>query len=171
MGYCMQDNADKVKRQRRITRARVSLSLLGACVVLLFSGCTRSHEQETVTVAPRTPATRAPAATAVNNSNSLPPTVDAETEAAGDAIAHAIVALKTRRRDEALYYMNLARSRLTRRLNHSAVATNANSDSTRERLINELRELETAERSLRHNAFDQSRARLVTISDELDQLH
>jgi uncharacterized protein YicC (UPF0701 family) len=126
--------------------------------------------QETVTVAPRSTAT--PAMT-VANSNPAP-AVDAEAEAAGDALAHAIVALKTRRRDEALYYMNIARTRLTRlthRLNHSAADGNANSDPTRERLMNDLRELDAAERSARHNDYQQSAARLHSINDELDRLN
>ena len=138
--------------------------MLGACIALLASGCANSHNQETVTVAPRAAATQATSATMGTNSSSTPPAVDAETEAAGDALAHAIVALKTRRRDEALYYMNLARTGLTRRLNRSAVDANANSNSTRERLIKTCES--EAERSVRtmldkagRNSYDQRRTR------------
>jgi len=92
-------------------------------------------------------------------------------EAAGDALAHAIVALKARRRDEALYYMNLARTRLTHHLNRSAADVNANSNPTRERLMNDLRELDAAERSARHNDYQQSVAQLHSITDELDRLN
>lgn len=159
----------KVRKRHRAIRARVFLSLaLGLCVTVLAFGCSRSHVQETVTVAPR--ATASPA-TRDTSSRSALITVDAETEAAGDAIAHATVALKARRRDEALYYMNLARTRLTRCLNHAAADGNANSNPTRERLINDLRELDAAERSARHNDYQQSRAQLHSISDELDRLN
>jgi uncharacterized protein YicC (UPF0701 family) len=164
----------KVSRRQRATRARVLLSLaIGACVTLLASGCSRSHVQETVTVAPRATATPAQATTDVNSSSATP-AVDAETEAAGDALAHAIVALKARRRDEALSYMNLARTRLTRltrRLNRSAADANANSNPTRERLISDLYELDAAERSARHNDYQQSATQLHSISDELDRLN
>ena len=164
----------RVRRRQRANRARVLLSLaIVACVTLLASECSRSHVQETVTVAPRTTQTPVQETTEVNSS-SFPPAVDAETEAAGDAIAHAIVALKTRRRDEALYYMNLARTRLTRlsrRLNRSAADATANSNTTRERLVSDLGELDVAERSARHNEYQQSAARLHSISDELDRLN
>ena len=109
----MQNEGDYRKKQGR-TPHGVLLSLaIGACVTVLTSECSRSHVQETVTVAPRTTVSPAPATTDAKSS-SASPAVDAETEAAGDALAHAIVALKTRRREEALYYMNLARTRLTR---------------------------------------------------------
>jgi hypothetical protein len=170
MGHDMQDKLDEERKQRGNTRARVVLSLaIGACVTLLASECSRSHVQETVTVAPRAAATQAQATNATTATKSAPPALDAETEAAGDALAHAIVALKARHRDEALYYMNLGRTRLTRQLN--LADANANSNSTREHLINDLRELDTAERSARHNAYDQSRAQLLSISDDLDHLH
>jgi hypothetical protein len=122
--------------------------------------------QETVTVAPRAATTPTQATNATTATRSAAPALDAETEAAGDALAHAIVALKTRHRDEALYYMNLGR---TRQLNPAEA--NANSNSTREHLINDLRELDNAERSARHNAYDQSRGQLLSISDDLDHLH
>jgi uncharacterized protein YicC (UPF0701 family) len=164
----------KVRRRQRVPRTRVLLSLvIGACVTLLASECSRSPVQETVTVAPRATVMPARAATD-DNSSSTPPAVDAETEAAGDAVAHAIIALKTRRRDEALYYMNLARTRLTRltrQLNRSAADANANSNPTRERLMSDLRELDVAERSVRHNDYQQSVAELHSISDELDRLN
>ena len=161
---------DKVKKLQRATLARVSWLLdVGACVTVLASGCFESHVQETVTVAPR--ATSSPAQATDINSTSLPAAVDVETEAAGDALAHAMVALKARRRDEALYYMNLARTRLTRRLNRSAANANATSNLTREHLINDLRELDSAERAARHNDYQQSTALLHSISDELDHLN
>lgn len=129
--------------------------------------------QETVTVAPR--ATPIPSrATTDADYSSAPPAGDAEIEAAGDTLAHAIVALKARRRDESLYYMNLARTRLiqvTHRLNRSAAEANATSNPTRESLINALRELDAAERSARHNEYAQSGAQLALISDELDHLN
>ena len=160
-----------VRRSQRAHRTRVLLSLaIGGCVTLLASECSRSHVQETVTVAPR--ATVTPArATTDDNSSSAPTAVDAE--AAGDALAHAIVALKARRRDEALSYMNLARTRLTRltrQLNRPADDANANSNPDRERLISELRELDAAERSARHNDYQHSVAQLHSLSDELDRL-
>lgn len=158
---------DKV-RSRHAIPALISLSL--AFVLALLAGCSGSHVQETVTVAPRSTASPAQATTDVNSSPS-PSGVDAETEAAGDALAHATVALKTRRRDEALYYMNVARTRLTHRLNRTATDGNASSNPTRERLMNDLRELDSAERSARHNDFQQSRAQLNSISDELDHLN
>src|SRR6266850_2660467 len=160
-----------VRRSQRAHRTRVLLSLaIGGCVTLLASECSRSHVQETVTVAPR--ATVTPArATTDDNSSSAPTAVDAE--AAGDALAHAIVALKARRRDEALSYMNLARARLTRltrQLNRPAADANANSNPDRERLMSELRELDAAERSARHNDYQHSVAQLHSLSDELDRL-
>jgi len=139
------------------------------CLALLAADCSRSHVQETVTVAPRAAATP-PSTFTVSNSSSAPTTVDVETEAAGDALAHAIVALKARRRDEALRYMNFARIRLTRLVNRTAPDTTANSNPTRERLINDLRELDAAERSARHNDYGQSGAQLVAINNELDHL-
>jgi len=155
----------------RTTCTRVLFSLAIVAYVSLFaSECSKSHVQETVTVAPRATATPASATTDVN-SISRPPAVDAETEAAGDALAHAIVTLKTRRRDEALYYINLARTQLTRRLNRSSIDSQTNSNAIRQRLINDLRELDAAERSVRHGAYDQSRAQLLSISNELDHLH
>jgi hypothetical protein len=162
---------NKVRKLQRATLARVSLLLaVGACVTLLASGCSESHVQEIVTVAPRATVTPAQATTDVS-SRSVPATVDAETEAAGDALAHAMVALKARRRDEALSYMSLARTRLTRCLNRSAADANAKSNPTREHLINDLRELDSAERSARHNNYQQSAAQLHSISDELDRLN
>src|SRR6185295_16754430 len=100
----LQDNSDRSGTHGRTTYARL-LALLAviACLALLASDCSKSPVQETVTVAPRAGATPVPAI-AVANSSSTPPTVDSETEAAGDALAHAIVALKARRRDEALRY-------------------------------------------------------------------
>lgn len=72
----------------RTTYARVLLSLaISACVALLAFDCSRSHVQETVTVAPRAAATPAPAITP-SNSSSAPPTVDAEAEAGDTKIAH-----------------------------------------------------------------------------------
>jgi hypothetical protein len=163
---------DIVRTRPLASRTRVLLSLaIGACVTLLASECSRSHVQETVTVAPRASATPA-RATSDLNSSSASPAVDAE--AAGDAIAHAIVALKARRRDEALSYMNLARTQLTRlthQLNRPAAAANANSNPTLDRLIGDLRELDAAERAARHNDYQQSVAQLHTISDELDHLN
>jgi hypothetical protein len=165
----MPDNVDKRGTRGRTTHARVLLSLAtGACIALLASDCSKSPVQETVTVAPRAAATPAPAIK-VSNSSSAPPAVDAETEAAGDALAHAIVALKAKRRDEALRYMNLARTRFTHLINTAADAT-ANSNPTRDRLINDLRELDAAERAARHNDYEQSGAQLVSITNELDHL-
>ena len=162
----------RVRKRRQANLARVVLSLaIGGCVTLLGSACSRSHVQETVTVAPRLTATQAQT-TPVANSNPAAPAVDAEAEAAGDALAHAIVALKTRRRDEALYYMNVARTRLTRltrRLSRSEA--NPNLNPTRERLMSDLRELDVAERSARHNDYQQSASRLHSINDELDRLN
>jgi 3-oxoacyl-ACP reductase-like protein len=160
----MPDNVDKIVTH---TRARILLSLaIGACLALLASDCSKSHVQETVTVAPRAAAT--PPVITAANSSSAPPTVDAETEAAGDALSHAMVALKARRRDEALRYMNFARIRLTHLINRTDM--NANSNSTRERLISDLRELDAAERAARHNEYEQSRAQLISITNELDRL-
>jgi uncharacterized protein YicC (UPF0701 family) len=174
MGDDMQDEVDNRRKHGRTTRVRLLLSLaIGACVTPLVTECSRSHVQETVTVAPRATASPSQATTDANYS-SAHPAVDAETEAAGDALAHAIVALKTRRRDEALNYINLARTRLTRlthSLNHSAADANANSNPARERLMNDLRELDAAERSARHNDYQQSLAQLHSISDELDRLN
>jgi hypothetical protein len=164
----MKADMDKVRMRRSAIPALISLSL--ALVVALLAGCSGSHVQETVTVAPRSTATPAQATTDVNSISS-PAAVDAETEAAGDALAHATVALRTRRRDEALYYMNVARTRLTHRLNRTATDANASSNPTREHLMNDLRELDSAERSARHNDFQQSRAQLSSISDELDHLN
>lgn len=167
----MKVDTDDLTKLPRATRSLVSLLLAaGACFTLLASGCFESHVEETVTVAPRATVMQPPAATEANAA----PTVDTETEAAGDAIAHAIVALKTRRRDEALYYMNLARTRLTRvthRSNHSGADVNANSNPTRERFMSNLRELDAAERFARHNDYQQSVAQLHQISDELDHLN
>lgn len=134
----------------------------GACILLLASECSKPHVQETVTVAPRAAATQSQE----TNFSSAPPVAGAETEAAGDALAHAIVALKTRHRDEALSYMDLARIRLTRLLNHTSVS--ANSPPTRETLIGDLRELDAAERAARHNDYEQSRAQLLSLTNELD---
>jgi|ERR1044072_308483 hypothetical protein len=161
-------SVDKNETNRRTAYARGLLLLaVVAGFALLASDCSRSHVQETVTVAPRAAATPAPAIT-VANSSFTPLTVDSETEAAGDALAHAIVALKARRRDEALRYMNLAGSRLTHLLNRADVT--ANSNSTRERLVNDLRELEVAERAARRNDYQQSTVQLVSITNELDHL-
>ena len=164
----MPDDLDKNGPNGRTAHDRVLLLL--AIVVfpaLLASDCSRSHVQETVTVAPRAAPTPAFAIT-IANSTATPRTVDNETEAAGDALAHAIVALKARRRDEALRYIYLARTRLTHLLNRTDV--NANSDATRERLSNDLRELDVAERAARHNDYAQSTAQLVSITNELDHL-
>jgi hypothetical protein len=169
MGDVMRDKVYKEIKQGRTTRGVLLSLAIGACVTLLAAECSRSHVQETVTVTPRAAATQAQATNATTATRSAPPAVDAETEAAGDALAHAIVALKARHRDEALYYMNLGRTRLTRQLNPADA--NAISNSTREHLMNDLRELDTAERSARHNAYDQSRAQLLSISDDLDHLH
>jgi hypothetical protein len=165
----MKADMEKVRMRRRAITALAALSL--ATVVALLAGCFESHVQETVTVAPRSAATPALATTDAANSISSAAAVDAETEAAGDALAHAAVALRTRRRDEALYYMNVARARLTHRINRTATDANANSNPTRERLMNDLRELDSAERSARHNDFQESRAQLSSISDELDHLN
>jgi hypothetical protein len=165
----MQDNVDRGKKQWQTTGVVVLLSLaIGAFVTLLASGCSKSHVQETVTVAPRPSATQAhvPKTTPINNSTSAPPSIDIEAEAAGDELAHAVVALKARRRGDALYYMNLARARLIR----IAAGTNAKSNPTHEHVIKVLSELDTAEREVRHNAYDQSSAHLLSISDELDHL-
>src|SRR6267142_7067577 len=95
----MQDNGVK-RTPGRTIHARVLLLLATvACVLLLASECSKSRVEETVTVAPRSTATRPQATTSIKSSYP-PPTVDAETEAAGDALAHAIVALKTKRRGE-----------------------------------------------------------------------
>jgi hypothetical protein len=170
MGNDMQNNVDKRGTQGRTTRARALLPLaIGACIALLAAECSKPHVQETVTVAPRAAATQAKTIT-VANSRAAPPAVDAETEAAGDALAHAMVALKARRRDEALHYMNLARTRLTYLVNRTTASATTNSNPTRERLINDLRELEAAERSARHNDYEQSAAQLLSISNELDHL-
>ena len=169
----MRVGIDKVSARRQVMPARVFLSFaLGLCVTLLVSGCSRSHVQETVTVAPRAIATPSRATTDADYS-SAPSAVDAELEAAGDNLAHAIVALKAKRREESLYYMNNARTRLirlTHRLNRSATEANATSNPTRESLINDLRELDAAERSARHNDYAQSGAQLALISDQLDHL-
>jgi len=157
------------KRQTTCTRVLFSLAIV-AYVSLFASECSRSHVQETVTVAPRATATP-PSATTDVNSSPRPATVDAETEAAGDALAHAMVALKTRRRDEALYYINLARTHLTRRRDRPRIDSTTNSNWVRERLIHDLRELDVAEGSVRHGAYDQSRTQLLSISNELDHLH
>lgn len=174
----MRVDIDKVLVRRQVRPARVYLSFaLGLCMTLL-SGCSRSHVQETVTVAPRaTPvssqaSTDAPTDATYNSS--APPAVDAEMEAAGDTLAHAIVALKTRRRNESLYYMNLTRTRLirlTHRLNRSETEASATSNPARESLIKDLRELDAAEQSARHNNYAQSSAQLVLISNELDHLN
>ncbi len=133
-GDDMQDNVDNGRNEERTTRAGVLLSLtIGVCVTLLASGCSKSHVQETVTVAPRAASTQVHAtkATMVTNSNSAAPAVGIEAEAAGDELAHAVVALKARRRADALYYMSLARTRL----NRIAAGTNAKSNPTHERII------------------------------------
>ncbi len=166
----MQDNFDNGRNEGRTTRAGVLLSLgIGACVTLLASGCSKSHVQETVTIAPRAATTQAYAtkATTVTNSNSAAPPVSIEAEAAGDELAHAVVALKARRRADALYHLSLARTRL----NRIAAGTNAKSNPTHERIIIVLSELDTAERGVRHNAYDQSSAQLLAISGELDHVH
>jgi hypothetical protein len=170
----MRVDIDKVRARPQVMATRVSWSFaLGLCLALLGSGCSRPHVQETVTVAPR--ATPLPSrATTDADYSSVPLGVDAEMEAAGDILAHAIVALKARRRDESLYYMNLARTRLiqlTHRVNRSASEANATSNPTRESLSNDLRELDAAERSARHNDYAQSCAQLVLISDQLDHLN
>jgi len=160
---------NKVRKQRQTTRAGALLTLaIGASFILLAYGCSKSHVQETVTVAPRPSATQAhaPKTTPINNSTSAPPSIGIEAEAAGDELAHAVVALKTRRRGDALYYMSLARARLIR----IAAGTNAKSNPTHEHVIKVLNELDTAEREVRHNAYDQSSAHLLSISDELDHL-
>jgi len=153
---------------------RVSLPVAFAlCVALFVSGCSRSHVQETVTVAPRATPMPSPA-TADADYSSAPPAVDAEMEAAGDTLAHAVVVLKKRRREESLYYMNLARTQLIRlrhRLDGSGTETDAISNHTRESLLNDLRELDAAERSARHNDYAQSAAQLVSISNDLDRLN
>ena len=169
-GDDMQDNVDNGRNEGRTTRAGVLLSLaIGACVTLLTSGCSKSHVQETVTVAPRPSGTQAhvPKTTPINNSTSAPPSIGIEAEAAGDELAHAVVALKARRRADALYHMSLARTRL----NRIAADTNAKSNPTHERILIVLSELDNAEREVRHNYYDQSRAQLLSISGELDHLH
>ena len=163
----------RVDRDKVGTRWRVSLSFaLGLCITLIL-GCSRSHIQETVTVAPR--ATPIPSRATTDAEYSVaPPALDAEMEAAGDSLAHAIVALKAKRRDESLYYMNVARmrlARLTHRLSRSATEANATSNPTRESLLNDLRELDAAERSARHNDYAQGSAQLLLISEELDHLN
>jgi hypothetical protein len=164
----MPDDVEKNGTNGQTAHARVLLLLATvAFVALLASDCSKSHVQETVTVAPRAAATPAFAIT-IANSTSTPRTVDSETEAAGDALAHAIVALKARRRDEALRYINLARIRLTHLLNRTDV--NANSNSTHERLSSDLHQLDVAERAARHNDYEQSTAQLVSITNELDHL-
>ena len=164
----MPDKVDKNGTNGRTSHGGVLLLLaIVACLALLAPDCSKSHVQETVTVAPRAAATPAPAIT-LANSSSATRTVDAETEAAGDALSHAIVALKTRRRDEALRYMNFARIRLTRLLNRTDV--NANSNSTREHVIGDLRELDAAERAARHDDYQQSGAQLLVITNDLDLL-
>jgi len=75
-GDDMQDNFDNGRNEGRTTRAGVLLSLgIGACVTLLASGCSKSHVQETVTIAPRAATTQAYATktTTVTNSNSAAP--------------------------------------------------------------------------------------------------
>ena len=166
----MPDNVCKNGTNRRTIHAPVLLLLaIVACLALLTSDCSKSHVQETVTVAPRATTTPARAIT-VANSSSATRRVDAETEAVGDALSHAIVALKARRRDEALRYMNFARIRLTRLISRPAADATVNSNPTRERLIDDLRELDAAERSARHNDYLQSGAQLVSITNELDHL-
>lgn len=165
-----QDSVEKNKTKGRSTHARVLLLLaIVACLALVASDCSKSHVQETVTVAPRTTATPAPAITIANFSSGTR-TLDAETEATGDALSHAIVALKGRRRDEALHYMNFARIQLTRLVSRFAANTTGDSNATRERLIEDLHELDAAERSARRNDFVQSAAQLVSITNELDHL-
>ena len=169
-GDDMQDTVDNGRNEGRTTRTGVLLSLaIGVCVTLLASGCSKSHVQETVTIAPRAATTQAYAtkATTVTNSNSAIPPVSIEAEAAGDELAHAVVALKARRRADALYHMSLARTRL----NRIAAGTNAKSNPTHERIIIVLSELDTAERGVRHSAYDQSSAQLLAISGELDHVH
>ena len=106
----MRDKVYKEIKQGRTTGGVLLSLAIGACVTLLAAECSRSHVQETVTVAPRAAATPTQATNATTATKSAPRAVDAETEAAGDALAHAIIALKTRHRDEALYYINLART-------------------------------------------------------------
>ncbi|MCU1266839.1 MAG: hypothetical protein JWM21_3157 [Acidobacteria bacterium] len=168
----MKVDIDKVRKLQQATLGRASffLALLAACVALLASGCFKSQVQETVTVAPRPTMTPAQA-TPDLKARSAPSGVDAEMEAAGDALAHAMVALKGSRRDEALYYMDLARTRLTRRLNRATGNANVNSNPTRERLMGDLHKLDAAERSAHHNDYQQSAAQLHSISDELDLLN
>jgi hypothetical protein len=161
---------DRSGAHGQTTRARALLSLaIGACVAMLASDCSKSHVQETVTVAPRAAVSPAPTIT-VSNASPAPVTVDAETEATGDALAHAIVALKARHRDEALHYMDLARTRLTRLVNRTAADATAKSNPTRERLLSDLRALDVAERAARRNDYEQSGAELVSITNELDHL-
>jgi len=164
------DNAGRVQR----TRAGACLLLaISAGAVLLAASCFQSPVQETVTVKPRSTTSPVMGTTEAKSIRQLN-SVDIETEAAGDAIAHAIVALKTKHREEALYYMNLARARitgLTREFNRSPGDASANSDPTRESLLSDLRELDVAERSARHNDYQESVAQLHTISDQLDHLN
>lgn len=169
-GDYMQDNVDNGRNEGRTTRAGVLLSLaIGACVTLLASGCSKSHVQETVTVAPRPAATQARATNATPGTTftSARPADGIEVEVAGDELAHAVVALKAKRRGDALYYLSLARTRL----NRIAADTNAKSNPTHERILIVLSELDNAEREVRHNYYDQSRAQLLSISGELDHLH
>jgi uncharacterized protein YicC (UPF0701 family) len=152
----------------------MSFVIVLCMTLIVVSGCSRSHVQETVTVAPRATPVPSRATTDATNDSSAPLAVDAEVEAAGDTLAHAIVALKTKRRNESLYYMNLTRTRLirlTHRLNRSATEASAISNPARDSLINDLRELDAAERSARHNDYAQSGAHLILISDELDRLN
>jgi hypothetical protein len=157
--------------KHKARHAARSAALVVLCVTLFAPGCSRSHIQETVTVASRA-ATAPIQETAVSDDG--PRALDVETEAAGDAVAHAIVALKKKRRDEALYYMNLAHSRLTvlqRRVSRPAVNESASVSPTRERLMIDLLKLESAERFARRNDYQQSATELHSINDELDHLN
>ncbi len=143
------------------------LALLFSLLITFgFTACTSSPVVETVTTdAGRTSALPPGEPPIINHPNL--PVPDPDIETAGDRIAEAITYLNTRRRDRreaALRALNRAETSI----NH-ALHSNSHGENVRNALHAALKDLDTAERAVQHNAPEAIK-QLASINKNLDKI-
>jgi len=145
---------------------KLLLLLFSILITIIFSACTSSPVVETVTTDAGRESALPPGAKPIAVDPKLP-APDPDIETAGDRIAEAITYLNTRRRDRreaALRALNRAETSI----NH-ALHSNSHDENVRNALHVALKDLDSAERAVQHNAPEAVK-QLASINKNLDKI-
>lgn len=156
----------KLYDRKKIERAKGLLLLFSILSLFMFPACSSSPVVETVTTDAGRESALPPGAKPFAKDPDLP-APDPDIETAGDRIAEAITYLNTRRRDRrevALRALNRAETSI----NH-ALRSNSHGENVRNALHAALKDLDSAERAVQHNAPEAVK-QLASINKNLDKI-